>query len=226
MIIYHFFNLIVEKIRSQISNSINLAKILHRFPTCKISESAKVFNVTLGDFNLIFEEVLLFDCTLGAHTYVQKRTTIVNAKIGKFCSIGPNVSIGPGIHKINCVSTHPSFFLQNNPLLKKFSKIDKFESSKETLIGNDVWIGHGAIILDGVKIDNGAIIAAGAVVTKDVLAYSIVAGVPAKHIKFRFDDEYIQTLQRSEWWDYKIEWFEQNHNLMSDVVAFSKKINK
>ena len=89
-------------------------------------------------------------------------------------------------------------------------------------IGNDVWIGEKAIILDGVTIGNGAVIAAGAVVTKDVQPYSIVGGVPAKHIKFRFDEETRCIIEQSCWWDNTEEWFIRNADTMLDPRSFLK----
>ena len=83
-----------------------------------------------------------------------------------------------------------------------------WKNDDKTIIGNDVWVGYGATILRGVNIGNGAIIGAGAVVTKDVPPYAVVAGVPAKIIRFRFDDNKIDSLQKSNWWDkpFDYEW--------------------
>ncbi len=99
------------------------------------------------------------------------------------------MSIGLGRHPTSHVSTHPSFYSVSQPLSKTFSKYDTFNCFERTSIGHDVWIGESALVVDGVKISTGAIIAAGAVVTKDVPAYAIVAGVPARVIKYRFSEE-------------------------------------
>jgi acetyltransferase-like isoleucine patch superfamily enzyme len=112
------------------------------------------------------------------------------------------------------VTTHPAFFLRNTPLVKTFAENDLHEASKKSFIGHDVWIGEGVIVIDGIKIGTGAIVAAGAVVVKDVEPYSVVGGVPAKHIKYRFDSETITILQNSEWWNFSEEWFENNAELM------------
>jgi acetyltransferase-like isoleucine patch superfamily enzyme len=144
----------------------------------------------------------------------------VNTDLGRFCSIASNVSIGPGVHKTDSVSTHPAFYLNNTPLVKTFVSSDLFESSKKTIIGDDVWIGEGVVVLDGIKIGTGSIIAAGAVVTKDIEPYTIVGGVPAKFIKHRFDLETIDVLLKSEWWNYPEEWFEKNFELMNDNSSF------
>jgi acetyltransferase-like isoleucine patch superfamily enzyme len=161
-------------------------------------------------------------CKVGDYTYIQKRTTVFNAEIGKFCSIASSVSIGPGIHKMDGVSTHPIFYLNNTPLLKKFSDKDLFESSKLTIIGNDVWIGEKAIVLDGVEIGSGAIIAAGSVVTKNVAPYAIVGGVPAKVLKSRFNENEINTLLKAEWWNSSDEWLKENYYKFSSLANFLK----
>jgi acetyltransferase-like isoleucine patch superfamily enzyme len=124
-------------------------------------------------------------------------------KIGKYCSIGPQVTIMlVGDHETRCASTYPFDGL--------FSHMDGGEFSGHALtkgdvvIGHDVWIGMRALILSGVKIGNGAVIGAQSVVTKDVAPYSIVAGNPARQIKFRFSPETIQELERIAWWDWSL----------------------
>ena len=117
--------------------------------------------------------------------------------IGKYASIGGNVRRISVNHPINGVTTHPCWF---NPTFNWVKK--DFRNRTHLKIGNDVWIGDNVTILPGCeKISDGSVIAAGAVLTKDVGAYEIWAGVPAKCIKKRFDDETIQKLQESEWWN-------------------------
>ena len=129
-------------------------------------------------------------------------------KIGKFCSIAPNVFIGPGNHPIHLLTTHPILF--DKHWQKKFEiEIEKVPIVKKpgegvkTIIGNDVWIGVNTIICGGVTIGDGAIVAAGSIVTKDVEPYSVVAGIPAREIKKRFSDNLIKSLIEKEvnWWD-------------------------
>ena len=110
-----------------------------------------------------------------------------NTTIGNYCSIARNVSIGLGLHPLNLFSTSPIFYKRQNALLLDLiSKDNEFKEYQPITIGNDVWIGANAIIMDGITIGNGAVIAAGAVVTKNVPAYAIMGGVPAKLIKYRF----------------------------------------
>lgn len=193
-------------------------------PTCRFYNGSILIDSSLEGFNIMFNNVYIFASNIGKHTYVQKNTTIINTDVGKFCSIASNVSIGPGIHKLDAVSTHPSFYLKNTPLIKSFSDKDYFESSKKTIIGHDVWIGEGVIIIDGITIGTGAVIAAGSVVTKEVPPYAIVGGVPAKVIKYRFNQTEISLLLNSKWWNLSEEWFEKNYKNLDSINTFSKTI--
>ncbi|MEM5668362.1 CatB-related O-acetyltransferase [Bacillus cereus] len=121
-----------------------------------------------------------------------------NSDIGKFCSISYNCMIGLPNHPIKNVSTSPFIYSKNNILNIPGS----FEDLNiQTIIGNDVWIGANAIIMRGVSIGNGAIIGAGSVVTKDIPAYAIAVGNPAKVIKMRFKKNHIEFLEEMKYWD-------------------------
>lgn len=126
--------------------------------------------------------------------------TIINCEIGAFCSIANNVVIGGAMHPMDWVSTSPVFYLGRDSVRKKFSEHRRKED-KRTIIGNDVWIGQNAVIKQGIHIGNGAIVGMGSVVTKDVAPYAIVAGNPAKLIRFRFAPELVDRLEQSEWWN-------------------------
>lgn len=143
----------------------------------------------------------LNNVVVGDYSYISKNTDISNCKIGKFCSIAPNIKIGFGMHPTNLLSTSPLFYTNRNMFGYAFDINKDIKEFNETIIENDVWIGLNAIILDGVKIGNGAIIGAGAVVTKDVESYSIVGGIPAKFIRYRFDEYIRKILIESKWWD-------------------------
>lgn len=114
--------------------------------------------------------------------------------IGKYCQIGVDVAIHATNHPVNYMSTYINSNLFNGEL-------KQFKQENKVIIGNDVWIGHNVIIVGNVTIGNGAILASGAVVTKNVLPYTIVAGVPAKPIKKRFSDEIIQEIEDLKWWN-------------------------
>lgn len=117
-----------------------------------------------------------------------------NITIGKYCQLGIDVALHATNHPIHYLSTYI-----NSNLFE--GELSELKSSEKIIVGNDVWIGHNAIIVGNVTIGNGAIIAAGAVVTEDVAPYTIVAGVPAKKIKKRFTDAVIKEIEALEWWN-------------------------
>ena len=126
-------------------------------------------------------------------------------RIGAFCSLAKNVNIFlGGNHRTDWITTFPFGHIYQDEL--GGSEILGHPSTKgDVIIGNDVWIGFGATIMSGIRIGDGAVIAANACVTKDVAPYHIVAGNPAKHVKQRFDDEIVDLLLRLKWWDLPLE---------------------
>lgn len=134
---------------------------------------------------------------MGENCYIYHPET----KIGKYTSIAHNVIIGAGQHPLHWLSTHPFAWQGYNFMLKnKINRIN-WQAYKPVIVGNDVWIGINTVIMDGVKIGDGAVIAANAVVTKDIPPYQVWGGVPAKFIKQRFDDTTIEELVSLKWWD-------------------------
>lgn len=168
---------------------------------CDIIES------DIGKYCKIFDRSYLFKVILGDYSYVNMYTTILRTNIGKYNSIASHVYIGPTPHPLNKVTTHPFIFLKEFGELigHDDEKVKVMREETKTEIGNDVWIGQGATIFPNIRIENGAVIGARSVVTKDVGAYEIVAGVPAKLIRKRFTDENIEELQSIKWWDWKRE---------------------
>lgn len=124
--------------------------------------------------------------------------------IGKFCSIGCNAKFmfTSGNHAMKSLSTYPFPLMFDEWDRDPKRVVDSWDNKGDIVIGNDVWIGYDAVIMQGVTIGDGAIIGTRAVVTKDVPPYSIVGGVPAKVIKKRFDDQTIETLLTIKWWDW------------------------
>ena len=141
---------------------------------------------------------------MGKASYAGKDLRLANREstIGKYCSIADNVHIGTGTHPTSFLSTHPMQYMEL-PFGPKISSEFRCEyrSKQPCHIGNDVWIGLSAIIMDGITVGSGAVIAAGAVVTQNVPPYAIVGGVPAKVIKYRFSPEIIEQLLDLRWWD-------------------------
>ena len=167
--------------------------------TCKLYSDDICFDVILHDMVKIYDNVYVdSNCEIGNYTYLSSGTKIYsNTKIGNFCSIGPNVIIAPGEHPLDQFTTHPIIY--DSAWNKKISS--KCDINKNTVIGNDVWIGCNALIKTGIKIGNGAVIGACSVVTHDVPPYAIVAGNPAKIIRYRFNDDIIQKLIDTKWYD-------------------------
>jgi acetyltransferase-like isoleucine patch superfamily enzyme len=171
----------------------------------------------------ILSNCIINNSIIAPYTYVGKNCLIQNTNIGKFCSIANDVFIGLGKHPTYLISTSTLFYRTKNTLdLKLIEKDIDFDEYGQINIGNDVWIGARAILMDGVTVGNGAIIAANSVVTKDIPPYAIVGGVPAKVIKYRFPDNKIEELQRSAWWNCSFEEIKQKlkepNNLFNDHI--------
>ena len=139
--------------------------------------------------------------TMARHSYCGYDCVILETNIGSFCSISDNVLIGGSQHPMHYVSTSPVFLAHRDSVKTKFAK-HPYENRPVTTIGHDVWIGSGAMIKGGVNVGVGAVIGMGSVVTKDVPPYAIVAGNPARIIRFRFTKEQIEGLLLSQWWEW------------------------
>jgi acetyltransferase-like isoleucine patch superfamily enzyme len=193
-------------------------RVRHRSRRLKVGALSTFENVTFGDFNAVYNLARLRDVQLGSFSYVANGARITHVTIGKFCSVGPNCKIGVGIHPSRTfVSTHPAFYSPKNEAGTTFVAAGAYIDFKRIIIGNDVWVGESAIVMDGVTIGNGAIVAAGAVVTRDVPPYAVVAGVPARIIRYRFEPQQIAALEALKWWDKDIEWLKANVVMFSDI---------
>lgn len=140
---------------------------------------------------------------IGRYSYVGVGRWVIHAEVGNFCSIANEVNIGLAKHSLDYLSTSPIFTEKKNGTGHSWVEKNCFVPSEQTIIGNDVWIGYRAIIRGGVKVGDGAIIGAGAMVTKDVPAYAIVGGVPAKIIRYRYSQDMIERLEQVKWWEMK-----------------------
>lgn len=176
-------------------------------------------NVLIAEHTKIAFPYYLKDIVLGEYSYIAKNCNIANTEIGKFCSIGPNFCCGLGVHPTNGISTSPMFYsmAKQNGITLSFD--NKIEESKKTIIENDVFIGANVTLLDGVKIGNGAIIGAGAVVTKDIPPYSIAVGVPAIVLKYRFTQVQMDNLQNIEWWN-------SDEQSLKNIVKYFFEVDK
>lgn len=195
----------------------------------RISPSATILRGCRFDgHNSVGNNSYLSGTTMGYGSFVGFGNEFTNCKIGKYSSIGSNIRVVAATHPVKgFISTHPAFF--SDRYWFRYVKQSKFKEHLATAdgyqckIGNDVWIGDNSLILGGVEIGDGAIVAMGSIVLHDVHPYTIVAGVPAKEIRKRFSDETIESLQKIKWWDKPIEWIEANAEDFSDVEQFVSK---
>ncbi len=176
-----------------------LPRLLHnrlRFPRARIYSPSVGRHVRIGVGCTIGRNVEIGEgVEIGDWSYVNSGTLVGSGIIGRYCSVSYDCQIGLGQHPVDWLSTSPRVYR----LIPGLEEWDDYASPPR--IGNDVWIGGNAIVLQSVVIGDGAIIAAGAVVTKDVPPYAIVGGVPAKIIRYRFSALRIEQLLRERWWD-------------------------
>ncbi|NWD47788.1 CatB-related O-acetyltransferase [Pseudomonas gingeri] len=151
-----------------------------------LEEEAKLGHVNISAAQL----------TIGAHTYIRSQSHLWHvSSIGRFCSIGADVIIGQEKH------THPTHWVSSHPFQFTDSPLLYEPKIEMATIGHDVWIGQNAVVMEGVTVGTGAVIATRAVVTKDVQPYAIVAGIPAKVVAYRHPPEVVDRLLASHWWD-------------------------
>lgn len=177
-------------------------KMLGEEPT--VHPSSHVRESKLGAWTDIGPNCTISESTIGDYTYCAGDASIIYSTIGKFCSIASHVRINPGNHPMQRVTQHHMTYRRR---MFGFAETDDTEffawrRANHCTIGNDVWIGHAAIVMPGVTIGDGAVIGSAAVVTKDVPPYTIVGGVPAKLIRERFPHDVAEKLRAIAWWDW------------------------
>lgn len=194
------------------------------YKECNVVDSALAEGATIGDYSrlsgcklgeraAVQRYAQMFGVDMGRYSYTGRNFNAWYCKIGAFCSISWNVSIGGANHDFSRVTTHAFLYSPSFGLMGEEQGYNRF--TDKCIIGNDVWIAADACICRGVKVGDGAVIAAGAVVTKDVEPYTVVAGVPAKPLKKRFDKKVIDLLQKSRWWDLPADVIKANFHLFN-----------
>lgn len=215
----------------------NVRRRLWNQKRCKIDGRSNVNfqNCKFEGCNAVGKFTILNNCELGFGTYISEQDVLENMAIGKFCAIGPYVHVINGKHPTkHFVSIHPAFYstaVQAGITYVKENRFEEFsyvnpEKTQFARIGNDVWVGDSVSIMEGVTVADGTIIAAGAVVVKDTEPYSIVGGVPAKLIRYRFDGENIDFLLKLKWWDKDQNWLEKYADKFNDIENLKKVLSE
>ncbi len=183
----------------------------------KIGDFGRVENCIFGAMVDVQRYSMIYHTQIGDYTYTGRNFTAWHSKIGKFCSISWNVSIGGANHDYTRISQHAFLYAKQFGLLDDEPFYDRF--SEECNVGNDVWIGCNAVVCRNVTIGDGAVIAAGAIVTKDVEPYTIVGGVPAKIIKRRCSKKLADRLIATKWWNLNYNIIKENLSLFNGVIS-------
>ena len=223
----------MKKIINYIKNLIFILNIKMSRSDVRLKRHVKVNNTSFFEgSNLLAPNVVFKNSNIGFASYVGNNSFLYNTKIGRYSCIGPHVKIILGQHPMDYVSIHPCFYStrkQAGFTYVEKNKYDEFKYVDKTngisvFIGNDVWICADVKILEGVTIGDGAIVLPGAVVNTDIPPYSIVGGVPAKVIKYRFDEKNIDYLLELKWWNKDKKWIESNAKYFDDIDSLKEHI--
>jgi phosphonate metabolism protein (transferase hexapeptide repeat family) len=168
-----------------------------------IHPTAQVRDSRFGAYCEVGARTKVSECSFGDYSYIVADADIIYATVGKFCSIAAHTRINPGNHPLERVAlNHFTYRSSAYGLGEDDADFFQWRRDHHVTLGNDVWIGHGAILLPGVSVGNGAAIGAGAVVSKDVPPFAIGVGVPGRVLRYRFTPEIIAALERIAWWDW------------------------
>ncbi len=187
-----------------------------------VDPTARVDKTTLGRYTEVGANVRLQEVHLDDYSYVVDRSDVIYTDIGKFVNIASDVRINPGNHPMEWVSQHHFLYRIKQYGLGEEDNQPFFNWRRlqRVTIGHDVWIGHKAIVLPGVTVGNGAVVAAGAVASRDVKPYSVVGGVPAKPLRSRFPEPIWRCLEEIQWWNWDHETIKERLDDFYDIRRF------
>lgn len=190
-----------------------------------VAATAKIRDCEMGAFTEVLDYVEMAESTLGDYSYVCRFSSVIYTDIGKFSNIADMTRINPGTHPIERPSLHHFTYRGQRYGFKEAEEESFFNwrRRQRVVIGHDTWIGHGAIIMPGVRIGNGAVVGSLSVVTRDVPPYAVVAGSPSKIIRKRFPRSIADALQKIRWWDWTHEMIEKRFEDFKDLRVFLDK---
>lgn len=189
----------------------------------KILRGRSILNSKIDKSAKIYSGTEFYNSSIGRYSYIGYDSEVHSCDIGSFCSIANGFVVGGAKHPMNWVSTSPVFYNVGGGTGFHLGDLD-VEELKRTFIGHDVWIGNRVTIMQGIKVGTGAVVGAGAIVTKDVPPYAVVAGCPAKVIRYRFDENTIAKLLKSEWWNLEDNILRELSNCINEPNVFLNKL--
>lgn len=169
-----------------------------------LAATSVVRNGRFGRYTEVGEHVHLTDSVLDDYSYLGHHCELISTEIGKFANIAAHVRINPGFHPMERPTQHHFTYRRAMYGMAPEDDHDFFEwrRRQRVHIGHDTWIGHGVVVMPGVRIGNGAVVGSHSVVTRDVPAYAIVAGAPARVLRMRFARDIAQAIESTEWWHW------------------------
>ncbi|MDO8441908.1 MAG: DapH/DapD/GlmU-related protein [Polaromonas sp.] len=192
----------------------NLPSPVRLGPAPTLAPSAIVRDCRFGRYTQVGEQSRMEDCLLDDYAYLQHYCDLMSVDIGKSANIAAMVRINPGFHPMEQPTLHHFTYRPTMYGMGEQDDADFFQwrRRQRVVIGHDTWIGHGAVIMPGVRIGNGAVVGSNSVVTKDVPPYAIVAGVAAKVIRQRFPRAIAEAIEATAWWDW-------DHDTLTERLA-------
>jgi len=194
-------------------------------PVPTIHPTARISGSHLGEWTEVCRDVRMCDSELGRYSYAMERCQFDYATVGKFTNVASDVRLGPTTHPTERPTQHHMTYRRQMYEFADEDGNEVFERRREqsVRVGHDVWLGHGSTVLPDLAVGTGAVVGAGAVVTRDVEPYSVVAGVPAEPIGRRFSESVADRFQEIAWWDWPRDVLERRFRDFRDLDTFLER---